>query len=184
MRLYVVNCTGQNRIVNYRLDFTVDEQGRRTSERMVPYKSISIPARQQIQFGGDLMPTQLEEIVQQLEQSCGAVNVSDVKTAKKMGVVRLIWSQDRPVPLPVLKDVFDHNMEQLSDMGAKRRDNLALAADATLSLALSRPAPKVELEFESADQDDNFDQLGDGIRVRRNAPAPEAPRKSRARRAA
>ena len=51
-RLYVANCTGQHRIVNYRLDFTVDDQGRRTSERLVPYKSQQVPARQQMMFGG------------------------------------------------------------------------------------------------------------------------------------
>lgn len=183
-RLYLVNCTGQNRVVNYRFDFTVDDQGRRTSERLYPYKSISIRARQQIQFGGDLFPGQVQELVPQLERTCGAVNVNDVKTAKRMGVVKMIWSEDKPVPLSVLKDVVAHNMGLLSDQGARRRQQLALAADMTLTNLITRPAPKMEMEFESADQDEYTPQLAEGLRVSRASPPSESPSKRNSRRKA
>jgi len=175
MRLYVVNCTGQHRQVNYRLDYTVDDQGRHISDRFVPYKSITVPARQQVQFGGELLPMQFDDLVQQLERTCGAVNVSAVRTAKAHGPVKMIWSQDKPVPQAILKDVVDHNMMSLSEMGAKRRAQLALVADVTLSQAIEKPAPKIELEFESADQDENFESLEEGLRITRPNPQPPTP---------
>jgi hypothetical protein len=186
-RLYVVNCTGQNRIVNYRLDYTVDEQGRRTSERLVPYKSINIPARGQMPFGGDLFPGQIEQIVQQLEQTCGAVNVNEVRTAKARGPVKMIWSEGKPVPLPILKDVVAHNMKSLSELGEERRRNLALVADVQLSNLIERPSPKMELEFEQVEEDPDLPakRLTEGLRISRQ-PSNDAPpqRSRRARKAA
>lgn len=185
-RLYVVNCTGQNRIVNYRLDYTVDEQGRRTSERLVPYKSITIPARVQMPFGGDLFPGQLEQIVQQLEQTCGAVNVSEVRTAKARGVVKMIWSEGKPVPVAVLKDVVQHNMGRLAEIGEERRRSLAMVADVQLSNLIDRPAPKLEMEFEQVEEDPDLPaaRLEEGLRISRPAANDPAPKRGRSRKAA
>ena len=169
-RLYVVNCTGQNRIVNYRLDFTVDEQGRRTSERLTPYKSVNIPARSQMPFGGDLFPTQMEQIVQQLESACGAVNINEIRTAKARGPVKMIWSEGKPVPVSILKDVVAHNMGKLSELGEARRRNLAIAADMQLSNLIERPSPKMEMEFEQVEEDPDLPakRLTEGLRIARN----------------
>lgn len=185
-RLYVVNCTGQNRVVNYRLDFTVDEQGRRTSERLNPYKSITIPPRTQVPFGGDLFTTQLEQIVQQLEATCGAVNVNDIRTAKARGPVKMLWSEGKPIALPILKDVVEHNMQALTEIGEERRRRLAMAADVQLAGLIEREPPKLEMEFEQVEDDPDLPgkRLEEGLRIqRRPSPAP-SPAKSKGRRKA
>ncbi len=191
-RLYVCNATGQNRIVNYRLDYTVDNEGRRTSERLVPYKSIMVPARTQMPFGGDLHPMQISEIVQQIEKTCGAVAAENIRTAKRMGVVKMVWQQDRPISRAVLKDVVDHNMGLLSDQGAERRRTLALAVDMqmtdhTAQFGMRAPA-KLEMEFEGVEEDENLpdpSRLTEGLRVaHRPAAAPEPRKVGRPRKAA
>ena len=183
-RLFVVNCTGQNRIVNYRLDYTVDDQGRRTSERLMPYKSITIPARQQVPFGGDLHPVQIADIVGQLERTCGAVHVDDVRTAKRMGVVKMIWSQDKPVTIAVLRDVVDHNINRLSEQGEERRRTLALVADQQLTNLIDKPLPKLEMEFEQVEEDPDLPgRLTEGLRVN-HKPESAKPPKARSRKTA
>lgn len=180
-RLYICNATGQNRIVNYRLDYTVDDMGRRTSERLVPYKSQLIPARAQVQFGGDFHPMQISDIVQQLELNCGAVHVDAIRTAKKIGVVKLIWSQDRSISKAVCVDVIDHNMGLLTDQGAERRQRLALVIDQQLTNLIEKTPPKLEVEFESVGEDSEFHEaLAEGIRVNHATKAPPPPTKKRA----
>ena len=186
-RLFVVNCTGQNRLVNYRLDFTVDDSGRRTSEKLVPYKSQTVPARMQMPFGGDMHPMQIAEIVQQLERTCGAVHVDQVRTAKKIGVVKMIWSQDKQVSLAVLKDVVLHNMGLLSDQGAERRKTLALVADQQLTNLIDKAPGKMELEFEQVGEDEDLmdpRHLEEGIRVRHDDDKPAPTKRARSRRTA
>lgn len=182
-KLYVVNATGQNRSVNYRLDYTVDDQGRRTSERLVPYKTQSIRAREQVQFGTDWHPLQVQSIIAQLEETCGAHHVDAIRTAKRMGVVKMVWSLDKPVSAAVLRDVVDHNMGVLSTQGEQRRRNLAIAADLNLQTILNAEPQKLEMEFEGVDNDADAPKLTEGFRVKRDVAAPK-PKPSRARRAA
>lgn len=181
-RLYVVNCTGQNRAVNYRLDFTVDDDGRRTSERLVPYKTINVPARQQIPFAGELHPLQISEIVQQLEKTCNAVHLDQIRTAKARGVVKMLWSQDKPIPVTILRDVVRHNTNILSEQGAERRRRLAVAANLQMSEILERSPTKFEMEFEQNEQGDDSlptpEILEEGLRVE-NAPAKTNGRRGR-----
>ena len=185
-KLYVVNCTGQNREIYYRLDYTIDDTGRRISERLVPYRKQTIPARQQVQFGSDWHAVQIQEIIGQLEKTCGAVHVDMVRTAKKMGVVKLIWQLDKPISYPILKDVVDHNAHLLSDQGAARRAQLALAADTNLASILGQEPTKMEMEFEQFEEDPDLPgKLAEGIRVKRDSSPAPAPKKApRARRAA
>ncbi len=181
-KLYVVNCTGQQRQINYRMDYTVDDQGRRTDSRLMPYRSQLVPARQQMQLGGDWYPGQIEDIVQQLEATCGAVNAFEIKKAKTLGVVKLVWQLDRPVAQAVLKDVVDHNVELLSDQGAARRRQLALAADTTLGQLIGADPTKMELEFEQVEDEADFGaRLTEGLRVKHRAPEAPAPKRSRRR---
>jgi hypothetical protein len=165
-RLYVVNCTGQNRVVNYRLDYATDDAGNIVRKGMVPYKSILIPARQQVPFGGDLHPLQIGEIVSQIEKH-GAVHVGEIKTAKATGVVKMLWSQDKPVPRAILEDVVAHNMGRLTEQGAQRRRNLALAANAHLNQVMDVPLQRLDLEFEAAEQDADMPSpdLEEGLRI-------------------
>lgn len=186
-RLYVANCTGQNRIVNYRLDFTIDDQGRRTSEKMVPYKSQTVPARQQQPFGGDMHPMQIADIVQQIERTHGAVHTDAVRTAKRMGVVKMIWQQDKAITRAVLKDVVDHNMGLLSAQGADRRRMLAIVADQQLTQMIEKTPAKMELEFEQVEEDAALPdpgRLAEGIRVRHDQPSGAPPKRAARRKAA
>jgi len=184
-KLYVVNATGQNRQIYYRLDFTVDDQGRRTDTRLVPPKMITIPARQQMQFGGELHPQELHEIIQQLEATCGAVSTEEIRTAKARGVVKLVWSQDRPVPRPILEDVVNHNVGILSDQGAERRRSLAVAADAGLTQLVERPLPKLEMEFEQVEEDADLPgMLKEGLRIRHPEIDRPTPKRGRPRKVA
>lgn len=181
-RLFVVNCTGQDRLVNYRLDFTVDDQGRRTSEKLVPYRWMNIPNRTQVMFGGDWHPLQIQEIIQQIEKTCGAVAAKDVQTAKRgMGVVKMMWREDVKIPESICKDVFAHNMGLLSDQGAARRRQLALVADRQLANLIEKTPPKLEMEFEQVEEDEDLysGKLEEGLIVK-HAPVEKPARRRRA----
>jgi hypothetical protein len=185
-RLYVVNCTGQNIRANYRLDFTIDDLGRRTSEKLVPYKSLMIPARQQLPFGGDWNPAQIQEIISQLSKTFGAVPMETVATAKKMGRVRMIFREGQPIPRSICEDVYAHNVHFMTEQGEERRRNLAVVAEVKMTEALGQAPPKMEVEFEQFDppNDDFQVSLEEGFKVKRPAPVPKPPAKTRARRAA
>jgi hypothetical protein len=91
MRIFVLNATGQNQLFNYRLDYLVDDKGHRMPGTAKPYRSLPIPARTQIQLGGDWDPVQASEIIEQLESSAsGGVHLMNIKTAKAVGQVRLV----------------------------------------------------------------------------------------------
>ena len=181
-KLYVTNTTGQNQIVNWRLDF--DERGNSANYRLSPYKSLPIPARTQVQFGGDWHITQITEIVDQLISGWGAVSPDQIRTAKARGPIKMIYSLDRPVALPILKDVVAHNISELSEQGMKRRQNLALVANAQMNVAIEHEAPKFEIEFETEEGTEDSDMvspsLAHGIVVERtNADAkPRSRRKA------
>lgn len=178
-RLFVVNCTGQNRVVNYRLDYATDDMGNIVRKGHVPYKSVSVPARMQMQFGGELAPQQVSEIVGQLEETCGAVHLDQIRTAKATGVVKMLWSQDKPVPRPILEDVVAHNMGLLTEQGAERRRNLALSANTHLNQLMDTPLPRLEMEFEAAEEDPDMvsPDLREGLRI--NNPTTPAKRARR-----
>lgn len=184
-KLYVVNCTPQMRQVFYRLDFAVDDKGNRQDGRTHPPKYLDIPAGNQVQFGGDLFPTQVEQLVQQLEFSAGAVAVNDVRTAKAKGPVALIWSLDKPVPRAICEDVQAHNMGAKTEMGVTRRQNLAIVSDFGMTQLAENDSldasGKFEMEFESVGQEDaemTAPRLADGIRINRQK-EPSKPKNSR-----
>jgi hypothetical protein len=190
-RLFVVNCTAQIRQVFYRLDFSVDDKGNRIDGRTQPPKYLEILPGQQVQFGGDLFPTQIEQIVQQLEFGAGAVPMSEIRTAKAKGVVKLVWNQDQPVPRAVCEDVKGHNMGILTDMGTKRRQNLAIVSDYGLREIADQngngQSAAFEMEFESVGQEDpgmTAPRLEEGLRVKRGPGGLDAPKRSRSRKAA
>ena len=166
--------------INYRLDYTVDDMGNKTSNRLVPYRTQSIAARQQMQFGSEWHPVQMSDIVGQLERNSGAVHADNIRTAKRMGRVKLIWQQDKPISAAVLRDVVDHNVGILSEQGARRRAGLAIAADQNLASLIGETPVKMEMEFESFEEadDGNAPSLVEGLRVSRNTP-PASGRKSR-----
>jgi hypothetical protein len=171
-RLFVVNCTAQNRQVYYRLDFAVDGNGNRMDARILPPKYLEIPAGAQVQFGGDLFPGQADQLIQQLEFSAGAVAMDQIRTAKANGVVKLIWSLDKPIPRAICDDVKAHNMGRLADLGVERRKNLAIVSDYGLRELANElggnQSAGLEMEFESVGQSDpdmTAPKLEEGLRI-------------------
>lgn len=190
MKLYVANCTGQNFVVYTRVDYSVDENGNRAGDqRSLPPRMQEVPARMQIQFGGDLFPGQMTEIVQQLEATFAAVHADAIRTAKAKGHVKMVWQQDKPISAAVMKDVYEHNVGYLSADGVRRRKTLALVADRTMSditgaMQDVKPSAVMEMEFE-ADGEEDPDVPGlvaEGYRVPRSTETP--PKRGTRRKAA
>ena len=128
---------------------------------------------------------QIAEVVQQLEKTCGAVNASNVRTAKRMGVVKMLWQEDKPISRAVLKDVVNHNVGLLTEQGADRRRQLALVADQQLTNLIERTPQKLEMEFEQVEEDADLPgRLTEGLRVHHEGPATPPAKRSRSRRAA
>lgn len=171
-RLFVVNCTAQNRQVYYRLDFAVDGNGNRMDARTIPPKYLELKAGEQVQFGGELFPGQADQLIQQLEFSAGAVGLDEIRTAKAKGVVKLIWSLDKSIPRVICDDVKAHNMGMLTDLGVKRRQNLAIVSDYGLREIAGEmgntQSTGFEMEFESVGQSDpdmTAPKLEEGLRI-------------------
>lgn len=188
-RLYVVNATGQNRIINFRTEFTIDGEGRRTTERNRPYKSVTIPARTQVPFGGDMPISHVKEIIKQLEATCGAVPDVDIQKAKAEGLVKLVYRIDTPIPRAILKDVVDHNLAFLTEQGEDRRRRLAIGATLQLQtvqdpLGQADNVRNVEVEFESVGDTEDTDlvsaSLAQGFKVK-NAPKSSGRSRSRSK---
>lgn len=186
MRIFVLNATGQHKVFNYRLDYLVDDEGRRMVGTAKPFRTLEIPARSQIQLGGDWNPVQGSEIVQQLEEAAvGGVHVSNIRTAKATGQVQLVWSQDKTIPRAMCDDVFHHNIEYMSNEGERRRKAMALANSVTADAATGEVSSAFSVEVETVDSatDSVSPKLDAGYRVNKQAPA-KAPKPSRSRRAA
>lgn len=174
MRIYVLNATGQHTVFNYRFDFLVDNEGRKMVGTAKPYRTLSIPARTQMQLGGDWDPVQAQELIQQLERpATGGTHVSSIKSAKAKGQVRLVWSQDKVIPRSVCDDVFHHNISYLSGEGERRRQQMALANSATTDATIGETASGFAIEVETVDEstDSVSPSLNAGYRVNKQAKA-------------
>lgn len=174
MRIYVLNATGQHAVFNYRFDFLVDGEGRKMVGTAKPYRTLQIPARAQVQLGGDWNPVQAQELIQQLERpAVGGTHVGNVKTAKAQGQVRLVWSQDKAISRAICDDVFHHNIGYLSGEGERRRQQMALANSATTDAAIGEVASGFAIEMETVDEsgDSVSPALNAGYRVNKQAKA-------------
>lgn len=184
MRIYVLNATGQNTVFNYRFDFLVDGDGRKMVGTAKPYRTLQVPARTQVQLGGDWDPVQAQELIEQLERpACGGTHVSNIKTAKAAGVVRLVWSQDKTISRAICDDVYQHNIAYLAGDGDRRRKQMALANSATTDAAIGQIASGFAIELETVTEgtDSVSPALNAGYRVNKQARAATAAPKRRAR---
>lgn len=155
MRIFVLNATGQHVSFGYRFDFLVDDEGRKIPGTAKPYRTIPIPARSQIPLGGDWNPVQAQELIQQLERpAAGGVNVSDIRTAKAQGQVRLVWSYDKPIPRAICDDVFNHNVNFLANEGERRRKQMALANSVAADAAIGETSSAFAIEVETIEPDE------------------------------
>lgn len=171
MRIFVLNATGQHKIFNYRLDYLVDDEGRKLIGSVKPFRTLTIPARTQIQLGGDWDPVQMGNIVEQLEEAAnGGVHVNDVRTAKAKGLVQLVWNQDKSISRAICDDVYSHNIHYLSGEGERRRKQMALANSATLDAANTEQTTSFSVEVETVQESEGSasPSIEAGYRVTKN----------------
>lgn len=191
MRLYIANCTRQNRIVCYRLDF--DQQGKpELRAQFQPAKQQPIDPGRQAMIGGDFHIRQIEDIVAQLARY-GMVGVKDVATNKKMAP--MVFNVDAPVPAEVMRRVSSSNAELLIEQGKMRRQRAAIRSNDLVNATVQKDlmdrgqmtedtAPvDVDVGFEQLEQSDAGERrIEEGYKLRANAPPPKnAPKKPQRR---
>lgn len=173
-RLFVANCTRQNKQVFYRLDF--NEQGQKIA-RNDPAKSQTIPAGRQINLGGDLHITQIETIIDQLK-AYGMVGASEVRGLKKPAPY--IFNVDKAIKPDEIRMVMAVNNSHLIAQGRDRRRKAAIVAndmvtkvvgDQFMNAGINKdPAQDFEVEFEQLEQSDAGERrIEEGYKIDHNA---------------
>lgn len=181
-RLYIANCTRQNRVINYRLDYH-PEQGKR---RFTPARSQTVQPGQQINLGGDLNIGQIEDVIDQLNK-LGMVGAVEVKRAKGGNPIPFVFSIDKAIPRPIIEEVLSHNRGALILSGERRRQLAAIAGNEALINKIGQMTDPVaapdEFVVEYEQQETTVDgdkRIEQGFRVQNRADAgaqPAAPRK-------
>lgn len=189
-RLYIANCTNQIKRLSYRLDFTVDDHGNRTSRELAPHKFQEIPAGQQRAIGGDLHISQIEEIIRQLSRY-GLVAEVEAAKARSRGPTPMVFNLDRAVSRKAAQDAHDHNLGLLTAEGAERRRLAAVASDRLLADTVQQQTgqaevnepKKFEMEFEQVEGSEDYPKanLQDGLRVVHNLAKPPPKPRQRAK---
>lgn len=190
MRLYIANCTKQIQQIQYRADFPSEQNG----ARFTPPRMQEIAPGRQVQLGGDMDISQIEDIVQQLTPY-GLVAVADVPrmrtTVKSLDLSKItttpnVFNIDRPVPVEIMRHISSNNAEILSDHGRLRRQRAAVAVndlvqrkvnDEFVQNGLEEVASdRVDTSFEQLDQSEHGEKpIAEGYRVRAAAPQEDAP---------
>ena len=157
MKLYVANCTHQNRLFTFRLI----EQGK-------GYSSQPIPMGRQEQIGGDLNRPQLDSIVDQ-HKHYGMRHVEDL--AGITYPVPLIYSVDKPVSAKVMEEVVNHNRDLLRKQGSMLRRDAAIATSHGMREYSPQAAETMSMSIEeekTGTMDHGGDQpLSEGFRISR-----------------
>lgn len=202
MKLYIANCTRQNWVVHYRLDFTKDGEldPRRQNQ---PAKQMTIaPGRQVLIPGADHI-SQIDDVVNQL-QRYGMVGVKDVPglktTVKKfdpssLAITPLVFNVDAPVPANVFQMVQDVNARIQTGQGQERRRRAAVAVNEIVQHKVEsefmaagfdeKPSDKVDVAFEQLEQSEAGEKMiAEGYKVDKSAPTTTPPKKNGRRRAA
>lgn len=155
-KLYVANCTKQNQIVYFRLDFN-DDKTRNT--RFQPAKQQQIRPGRQVPLGGEFVHMmQVEDIVKQLTRH-GAAFVADVPRLKR--IAPYLMNIDKPVPEEAIRMVNDINSKTLVAQGRIRRQRAAVVANEAVTHAVANMAAEegVEDDVAPAPTDVTFEQL-------------------------
>lgn len=201
-KLYIANCTKQNREIQYHLHLKVDG-GRLVStdpapvNRMAARQTIT-PGRQDIIGAVDLPPWQIESVIRQLTPHGLVANDELYSPAHRGKMIPLVYSLDRPVSRDVIMYVMDSNAGHLTEEGRHRRVQAAIATNETVVSAVNQTLAQnqidadvkttVDVEFEQVEQSEfNESKIAEGIKVRADAPdAPPPPstKRSQRRRAA
>lgn len=189
--LYIANCTAQQQVICFRMDFT--PKGEKIDFK--PHTQREIRAGQQVCIR-DLHIEQAETIRQQLEPF-GLLSVSEISRAK--GVTPLIFNVDKQVKADQIRAVINHNTGVLIIRGKVRRQNAAMSiydiVNNTVAKQLAEqqmPVPEeptdLDVEFEQVEQSEAGERrIEEGLRVSatatptkpRGKPGPKGPRLKR-----
>ena len=186
--MYVANCTRQNQIVYFRIDF--DTKGSR--QAISPPKQMPIPAGQQVMLTRDQHPDAVKSIVDQLT-IYGMKGMLDLQRGD-LGdkVIPFLFDLGRPLKLSAIKDVMDHNHRVKIFDGKKRREDAAIASNNMLERTVEaqlaamdptgeQPLPdlkKSTVDFETAgdpNPEEGRDKLAEGFVIDKSAPAKTPP---------
>jgi len=188
-RLYIANCTKQNQMIYYRLDFNNRGEPEKNA-RFQPAKQQEIPPGRQIILGGDFHPTQIEDIVQQLVPY-GLIGVTDVPRQKK--VAPFVFNVDKPVPADIMRNVSHINSEVQIEEGKLRRQKAAIAVNDLVTQRVAaeflnqgvtdEPTQNLSLAIEQEEQSENGEKrIAEGFKVSAAAPGKPAGRGARRKR--
>ena len=187
-RLYLANCTRQNHVVCYRLDYDNGGNLKDINRRFEPAKQQDIPAGRQVQIGSDFHIRQIEDIVDQLS-TYGLIGVVDVGRHKandlknlRSGVVPYIFNIDKVVPADAIRTVMAYNANILIDDGRLRRQRAAVASNEMVQTAVAHqfldkgidatPSKTLDVSFEQEEQTEAGEKtISEGYKV-----SPDAPR--------
>jgi hypothetical protein len=105
----------------YRLEFNEKGQERRDA----PCQQ-DVPARKQVQFGGDMTLDQLETVVGQLTRY-GMIGCVDVPRLR--AIAPLVFNVDKPVPREIMERVRDISSAIKIEQGRLRRQKAAISVN-------------------------------------------------------
>lgn len=182
--LYVANCTRQVQIVCFRHDF--NERGQA--------KAFSAPRQREIKPGQQERIARGEHIdtVTAITEQLGVFGmrpIAEVSRLTDKDYVPVVYNVDRAVPSRLIRDVMDHNNRVRMLQGAQLRKQAAVVSNDLITKTVQEellkeqmPAemlPKIEETTVEYDQqnttEENQTRLGEGVRVRGDAPDAELP---------
>jgi hypothetical protein len=162
MRLYIANCTKQNQVVCYRLDY--DNKGELIELRkFMPARQQDIQPGRQAIIGGDMHKTQIDDIISQL-RVYGLIGVVDVQKDDVPGrrITPLVFNIDAQVPKNIIERVFYGNQNIMIEDGRERRQKAAVANHELVQTSVSQqfaavgidepPAERMQVSFEQEEQ--------------------------------
>ena len=186
MKLYIANPTRQTQVVCYRLDYNKNGELQESDRtRFQPARQQDIAPGRQIQLGGDMHITQIEDIVDQLKPY-GIVGVVDIPQLGRK-VVPYIFNIDRPVPAEAMRKVQNSNAAVLIEDGRDRRARAAVASNEIVQNTVEhqflengidqKPSDKIAVGFEQLDQSEAGEKtIAEGYRVSPHANNPKPPK--------
>jgi len=165
MKLYVANCTLQDQIVCYRLDF--DKNGQLDeADRFRSHRQEKIPSGGVVAIGGDLHRAQAISIIDQLSKV--GLTKHDEVSRNKPFVVPYIYREDQPPTREAIRRQRDINNGVYAKQGTARRQAAAVGVSQAVLDAASLIAPKqTSVEFEQVAQSDLGEKrIEEGVIVR------------------
>lgn len=163
-KIWIGNCTMQDQVVCYRLDF--DKDGNYDPEdKFRSYRQEKVRSGYQIALGGDLNKEQITSIIDQLK-TYGLCKFDEVSKSKTF-VVPYIYREDAQVPNEAIRRQRDINNGVHQKDGTSRRQAAAVGVSQAVLDAATLTAPRAAtVEFEQTTQSDLGEhRIEEGIKV-------------------